>query len=947
MKPSFLKTLVAALLILVAVPSTAAPVDADAARARVSRLMNLRRAAPQPAATVMNLAYAEPSSSVAGQMDFYVFNAGDGSAFAIVAGDDRAVDILAYGEGSLDMDNLPCGLECLLEQFKEQMDWLAAHPDAQVEASGQQFAPTDGSVMPLLTCSWSQSAPYYNLCPTDEHGDHAVTGCIATAMAQVMYYWRFPKLLPAVEGYNYSCFVLEDLPGCTIDWDNMLDQYLGGYNETQATAVAVLMRYCGQACNMMYGVDGSGSYMSNQRRAIIRFGYNNAIGSRDRDWYAASSWTQMMRDELNAGRPILYTAQANGGGHAFVIDGWHNGLFHINWGWAGTGNGYFALDAFNVRGYGFNQSQAMLTNVQPGHGGGNNPVEDYDCELNGIYYKLDGDGAMVVSRGRGYQSYNGDVVIPDHITVGGESLAVTAVGDGAFMNCTGLHAVSMPATVKTIGRQAFRNCSALTRVEVPDGVTEIGEQAFAHCVSLEVVKIPATLVAVDYDAFEGCVEMEMVDISDVAPWCAVCFANNNSNPLYNARHLSLNGEEVTTLVIPSQVASVARSAFINCLSIRQLVIEEGVQSLERSSFANCDNLASLTFPSTLTAIGQMAFYECKALTALNLSNGLNSVGASAFYGCSALQDVTFSETVTAVGAQAFEECGSLEAVHIADLSSWCRIRFGDENANPLTCAGHLLMNGAPITHLVLPADIDTIYTGTFAGDMDLEQVDITGGISQIGDNAFLRCRNLKTLNLGDALTHIGAQAFKGCSSLTQVVIPDHVTTVGEGAFNNCSALQHIVFGESVTTIPKEVCDGCKSLDNVVIGSGVTSISSMAFYSCRNMTSVTCKAKDVPQLAGMVCFNNDVYANAILRVPLGTELNYGEAKYWTYFKNIVGVDMHEPLPGDVNEDGVVNITDINTVIDAILIDRYSTTLDVNGDGTVNITDINTVINLIMQ
>ena len=526
----------------------------------------------------------------------------------------------------------------------------------------------------------------------------------------------------------------------------------------------------------------------------------------------------MVFSELNEKRPIYYAgSDQSRGGHAFVIDGWYDGMFHINWGWAGTGNGYFALDAFNVEEYSFNSHQTMLTNVYPGMSGFL-PEEDYDVLMDGIYYKLSGREAMVVSKDSRHNSYTGDVIIPDHIVHEGKSHMVTAIGDGAFMDCAGLNRVVIPATVTTIGKQAFRNCSGLPRVSLPDHVTFIGEQAFAHCVSLELVTIPSSVQVMDYDAFEGCVGLRRVFISNAASWCAIRFSNNNSNPLYHARRLYLNTKEMTTLVIPGTVTAVSRSAFINCTSIRELVVEEGVQSLERASFCYCDNLASVTLPSTLTAIGQSAFYECTSLSRLALPQGLLSIGPAAFYGCAALTGLT---------------------------------------------------------------------------------------------------------------------------------IPDKVQTVGDAAFNNCSAMKYIVFGESLMSIGENICDGCNGLDSLVIGSRVKSIGSLAFNSCRALTTGTCRALAVPQLASQDCFSDETYTNATLQVPSRVEKDYREADFWKNFVNIVGVELHHDLPGDVNGDGSVNIADINALIGAILSGYGSAVYDVNSDGSVNITDINAVINWILN
>ena len=179
-----------------------------------------------------------------------------------------------------------------------------------------------------------------------------------------------------------------------------------------------------------------------------------------------------------------------------------------------------------------------------------------------------------------------------------------------------------------------------------------------------------------------------------------------------------------------------------------------------------------------------------------------------------------------------------------------------------------------------------------------------------------------------------------------MTIPDCVTSIGNGAFTNCSAMKYIVFGEGIKAIGKDMCDGCKGLEDIVIGSHVETIGTMAFYSCRAVTTVTCKAKVVPQLAGAACFNNDAYKNATLQVPKGTEQDYRQADYWKNFENILGIDIHNKLPGDVNADGSVNIADINALIGAILNGNRSAIYDVNEDGSVNITDINAIINWIL-
>ena len=156
-----------------------------------------------PGSTALALSHAEPSIANMLANDYYVFNATDNSAFVIVAGDDRAEEILAYGEGIIDMSNLPCNLRWRLSQYKEQMEFLFKNPKLEVRrmsdnASSMLRATT---VSPLLTCIWDQDAPFWDQCPT-YNNQNCYTGCVATAMAQVMYYWKYPNTLPALPSYR-------------------------------------------------------------------------------------------------------------------------------------------------------------------------------------------------------------------------------------------------------------------------------------------------------------------------------------------------------------------------------------------------------------------------------------------------------------------------------------------------------------------------------------------------------------------------------------------------------------------------------------------------------------------------------------------------------------------------------------------------------------------------
>ncbi len=364
---NYLKPFLFIVSILVALSGHAAAVTAADAQVKASQFLNQRAGINAARSTqALKLVHAEPASMDRNVSDYYVFNAEDGSAFVIVAGDDRAVDVLACGSQALDMDNMPCNMQWLLNQYKRQMNYVRKHPEMHVSKTALRS--NQVAVSPLISCTWNQRSPFYNQCPT-VGSQYCLTGCIATAMAQVMYYWKFPAEAPAMDGYtsDINGMTVGALPGGVLDWDNMLDEYTSSATTVQRDAVAMLMRYCGQACHMAYGTSASGAYSDDELAGMKLFGYNADATLLSRDDYSAEEWAAMIEAQLTAGCPILY-----GGvdldrdmGHGFVVDGCGGGMYHVNWGYSGAGDGYFVLDAFTNLSYMFSSEQEMLYQVYP------------------------------------------------------------------------------------------------------------------------------------------------------------------------------------------------------------------------------------------------------------------------------------------------------------------------------------------------------------------------------------------------------------------------------------------------------------------------------------------------------------------------------------------------------------------------------------------------------
>ena len=289
-------------------------------------------------------------AAAVGDNQFYVFNAEGQNGFVIVSADDRTIPVLGYADkGSLELDKLPVNARRWLESYAEQIKALG--DDVQTDTHPRRVL--GAPVSPLLTCQWDQGAPYNLQCPTYGE-DHCVTGCVATAMAQVMYYHKWPEVVNAtLPSYmTAQSLYVDELPPTAFKWGKMKDEYV--YDETgeSADAVAELMRYCGQAVQMNYRLDESASTIFASVMTHY-FGYGKTARNITRSTYSSIKWESIIYQELSNKRPVLYSGNSGSGGHQFVIDGYDNkGLFHVNWGWGGYADGFFSLSILNPYGRG-------------------------------------------------------------------------------------------------------------------------------------------------------------------------------------------------------------------------------------------------------------------------------------------------------------------------------------------------------------------------------------------------------------------------------------------------------------------------------------------------------------------------------------------------------------------------------------------------------------------
>ncbi len=291
---------------------------------------------------------AKPEGSPADSDDnglLYVVSSGDNAGYVMVAGDDVVSNpVLGYSTGGeFDYGTAPDNLKWWIGEYARMIEYAAEHGMAVAETP--KF---DTSLDPMIKTHWNQDYPYNNLCPWLSEDMQGYTGCVATAMAQVMKYHRWPERGTGSHTYTdpYCGQTLSANFGeTTYRWDLMPNDYDGSWTDEQIEAVATLMAHCGVAVEMMYQPDGSGAYSQDLPAAFVNyFGYAKDVIYLERDYYTQNEWIGMVKDELDAGRPLYYSGASSSSGHAFVLDGYNtDGYFHVNWGWGAYLDGYFLI----------------------------------------------------------------------------------------------------------------------------------------------------------------------------------------------------------------------------------------------------------------------------------------------------------------------------------------------------------------------------------------------------------------------------------------------------------------------------------------------------------------------------------------------------------------------------------------------------------------------------
>ena len=955
------------MLVLLLVAGSAAKADpVDESLAREVGAKFIKANTPLKSATVGDMQWAATYRTSNDVAAFHVFNTPKG--FVIVAADDCAHPILGYSdEGSFNANDIPVQMQAYLSGFVEQIEYGIEHRVADPEIAREwQIVRRSGllheerattAVAPLLTTMWNQNCYYNNLCPDDASGpcSHVYAGCVATAMAQIMKYWNYP-----ITGTGSHTYTPDGYPeqtanfgATTYNWANMPNTISASSSSTQLNAVATLIWHCGVSVDMMYGPNGSGAYSNDVPYALTNyFGYSDDAYYTNRGDDDAA-WLAQVKACLDQGRPVYYSAvdSQGQGGHAFVCDGYNaNNQLHFNWGWSGSGNNYFALNALNVNGFQFNSNHAAVFDIHP------------NCTV-GTNYQVTATASPS----------NGGTVTGAGTYPCGAGCTLTATPAEGYMFCAWTENGVLVSTDPTYGFTVMgsRNLVANFYPSTSEGCTIVFALADSYGDGWN-----GNQLTVNYS--DGCITSEQLTIE------------NGSSATFTRN--VVDGCHITLGWIMGQWAS--ECSFTVSYGDGTLIYYGS--SLNSSFYygfdVNCggtppveDNLTysvngdgvSVTVTGHVNGTAANGPLVIPATTTINgVTYMVTAIGNDAFQHYNGITSLTFGSSVASIGSSAFWDCQSLEAVYYTGtIADWCNISFADYDANPIKSADELYIGGTLVTNLVIPEGVTNVKKYAFTHYNALTSVSFPSSLNIIGQSAFGYCHGLTSIVIPSAVYSIGNYAFSDCSALGQIVVqsgnanydsrnncnaiivtnsnelltgckntvvpatvssisggafagctgltgefivPDAVTYIGPQAFQLCTNLSSVVIGNGVTSIGNSAFNSCTSLTSVTIGNSLASMYSYVFANCYNLASIQIDCETPPSATSYDFYGVD--KSIPLMVPYGTSGAYQNATGWSEFTNIqensssisITATANPVVGGTVSGAGYYSVGDICTL-----------------------------------
>jgi len=422
-----------------------------------------------------------------------------------------------------------------------------------------------------------------------------------------------------------------------------------------------------------------------------------------------------------------------------------------------------------------------------------------------------------------------------------DGLPVTSIGYYAFDGCTSLTNVTIPNTVTSIMDCAFQNCKNLTSITIPNSVTTIKNAAFYDCFSLTSITIPKGVTYIGNSAFIGCYSVTSITVEEgnsvyhsagncvietaakkLVVGCKNSVIPTDGSVTIIGEYSFMDCNELTNIVIPSNITTICDSAFHCCIGLTNVTIPNSVTSIERYAFFGCNNLISITIPNSVTSIGESAFDNCTSLQTVNYTGtqeNWNSISID-----------VLNEYLTNATINYDYVLGEDKLTYSMHATTYGYIVTGlkDEYKDSTSIIIPMLHDGLPVT---------SIGNYAFQGCTNLTNVTISNSVTSIGMYAFDNCIMLLTPVIPDSVTSIGECAFRNCDNITSISLPFQVTQIGQGTFKDCEMLHTITIKGEIVEIGYGAFENCSSLTSIIIPHTVTNIGNDAFSGCTSLSTV--------------------------------------------------------------------------------------------------------------
>lgn len=838
---------------------------------------------------------------------FYVYNNGNNDGFVIIGGDAVAHEILAYvPQGHFNYDSIPDNVKWWLGEYAKEISVVKKmQPQTRPTSAPRRTAQLGDTtsvedlftdIPDLITTKWDQWEPYNAAIPAIHHtnGDSIIspTGCVPTAIAQIMNYWHWPTT--GVGSYSYTldygkldewsagansgdydgllpATFSADFGSTTYDWANMLNEYNDSSSQVPIDAVSTLMYHIGVAGYTLYGPGGSGGGIDRTMEALKQhFGYSDRITLLNRGDYLDDEWEEIIYSELLAGRPVYYESYL----HAFIIHGYSANykMFSVNWGWGGFMDGYWKITgtdyAYFVNDENYNEdfvNHGICIRIEPNnitHPNSFSNVGD-TIVVNGIRYDLIGplSKTVEVTFAPNYEIiYEGELTIPETIIYNDETYTVTKIGryglasgvadiDGILMGgMSELTSLQLPNTIRSIASGGLHNCRNIEMLQLPEDVEMLGEGCFRGMVSLKSITLPSKLPYIPHYCFFECKSLE-------------------------------------TVTLPASIRALGYYSFYDCPSL-SVLISNAIEVPSHNTTPGYPEVFDENLNGGVLAVPQVCVDDYKNDPIFGLWGSIVPIDSLPAH---------FGERFTVDEIQ-YKILASGEGVSAAG--------YVGDGKDTLIIPSAIIYEG--VTY-----PVKTIGSSAFKQLQDIETIIIEEGVEEIGaysfqgswissvylpttlndikPYAFNSCQCLKSVYLPNGITTIDVWAFTDCWQMKSFYMPNSVVNIGWGVFIGCNNLEYIKLSSSLTEMPSTF--GMTKIKSIVLPSGITYIRSGIFGQCDSLNTMVCYASAIPLLeegnASAPIFPSNI-SQGTLYVPAESVSAYQAAPGWQDWGTILPI-----------------------------------------------------------